>query len=231
VTKRILVVDDEPVFTKLVSRVLLDNGYEVSTANDGLEALRLCFSDQPDLVLLDVSMPVMDGWQTCSRLREVSDVPIIMLTGHSTSEDDVTRGIDYGADDYLMKPVGNKALASKVRAVLRRAELPPPQESRTTYSDDYLTVDLAERQVITDGKPVKLTPTEFRLFALLLRNSGHVLTHKQLLEDVWGWEFTDDVDYVRIYIMHLRRKIESDPSHPKYIVTEAGVGYCFRRQK
>jgi len=228
--KKILVVDDEPTFVRLVDQILTHQGYEVSQASNGQEALRLLFAQKPDLVLLDVVMPKMDGWQTCTRIREMSDVPLIMLTGKQKSEEDIVRGLDYGADDYLIKPVGNKELVAKVQAVLRRAELPSSLDAKkVTYSDDYLTVDIAERKVIVNGERVKLTPIEFRLFALLLRNANRILTHKQLLEKVWGWEYTDDLDNVRIYIWHLRQKIEPDPAQPKYIVTEPGVGYYFQK--
>jgi len=228
--KKILVVDDEPTFVRLVDQILTHQGYEVFQASNGQEALRLLFVHKPDLVLLDVVMPKMDGWQTCARIREISDVPLIMLTGKQKSEEDIVRGLDYGADDYLIKPVGNKELVAKVKAVLRRAELPSSLETKkVTYSDDYLTVDVAERKVIVNGERVKLTPTEFRLFALLMRNANRILTHKQLLEKVWGWEYIDDLDHIRIYIWHLRQKIESDPAQPTYIITEPGVGYYFQK--
>jgi len=228
--KKILVVDDEPTFVRLVDQILTHQGYEVFQASNGQEALRLLFVHKPDLVLLDVVMPKMDGWQTCARIREISDVPLIMLTGKQKSEEDIVRGLDYGADDYLIKPVGNKELVAKVKAVLRRAELPSSLETKkVTYSDDYLTVDVAERKVIVNGERVKLTPTEFRLFALLMRNANRILTHKQLLEKVWGWEYVDDLDHIRIYIWHLRQKIESDPAQPTYIITEPGVGYYFQK--
>jgi two-component system KDP operon response regulator KdpE len=229
--RKILVVDDEPTFVKLISQTLTHKGYEVLTAGDGQEALRLLFANKPDLVLLDLKMPKMDGWQTCSRIRELSDVPIVMLTGKQKSEEDVVRGLDYGADDYLIKPVGSRELVARVQAMLRRAELPAPQDTeRASYSDDFLTVDVAERKVLVAGERVKLTPLEFKLLAFMLKNAGRILTHKQLLEEVWGWEYADDVDYVRIYIWHLRRKIESDPSQPQYIVTEPGVGYYFQNE-
>ena len=229
--KKILVVDDEPAFVRLVSKTLTHKGYEVLTAGDGQEALRLMFAHQPDLVLLDVVMPKMDGWQTCSRIREMSDVPIVILTGRQKSETDIVRGLDYGADDYLIKPVGSRELVARVRAILRRAELPSSLEAKKeiTYSDAFLTVNIAERRVIVDGERVRLTPTEFKLFALLLENTGRVLTHKQLLEKVWGWEYVDDVDHVRIYIWHLRQKIEPAPAHPRYIIAEPGVGYYFQK--
>jgi len=230
--RKILVVDDEPTFVKLISQTLTHRGYEVLTAGDGQEALRLLFANKPDLVLLDVKMPKMDGWQTCSRIRELSDVPIVMLTGKQKSEEDIVRGLDYGADDYLIKPVGSRELVARVQAMLRRAELPAPQDTERaiSYSDDFLTVDVVERKVLVDGERVKLTPLEFKLLAFLLNNTGHILTHKQLLQEVWGWEYADDVDYVRIYIWHLRRKIEPDPSQPRYIVTEPGVGYYFQNE-
>ncbi len=229
--KKILLVDDEPAFVRLVSQVLDQKGYQVFTAGDGQEALRLLFAHKPDLVLLDVIMPKMDGWQTCSRIRDLSDIPIIILTGKRISEEDIVRGLDYGADDYLIKPVGNRELVARVRAVLRRAELPSTlgKQKETTYSDGFLTVDIAKRQIIVDKERVKLTPTEFRLLALLIGNAGYVLTHKQLLEKVWGWEYVDDLDHIRIYIWHLRHKIEPDPAQPKYIITEPGVGYYFHR--
>jgi len=230
-TKKILVVDDEPALVRLVDQVLTDKGYEVFTANNGQEAMRLLFAEQPDLVLLDVVMPKMDGWQTCSRIREVSDVPIILLTGERKSEDDIVRGLDYGADEYLFKPVGNKELVARVRAALRRAERPSylDEKRRTSFSDSYLTVDVAERKITVNRERLKLTPMEFRMLALLVENADRILTHQQVLEKVWGWEYIDDVDYVRIYISHLRQKIEPDPSQPKYILTESGVGYYFHK--
>ena len=229
--KKILVVDDDPAFVRLVEQVLAQKGYEVLNASSGEEGLRLLFVHRPDMVLLDVVMPRMDGWQTCSRIRDISDIPIIMLTGKQKSEEDIVRGLDYGADEYLIKPVGGKELVGRVRAVMRRAELPSSLEAERgiTYSDGFLTVDIAQRMVMVNGEWVRLTPTEFRLLALLLQNAGRILTHKQLLEKVWGWEYIDDLDYVRIYIWHLRQKIEPDPAQPKYIITEPGVGYYFHK--
>ena len=229
--KKILVVDDEPAFIRLVSQVLNQKGYEVLTASDGQEALRLLFAHKPDLVLLDVMMPKMDGWQTCSRIRDLTNIPIIILTGKRRSEEDIVQGLDYGADDYLIKPVGNRELVARVRAVLRRAELPSTSgaQKATIYSDGFLTVDIAKRTIFTNRQRVKLTPTEFRLLAFLLGNAGYILTHQQLLEKVWGWEYVNDLDHIRIYIWHLRRKIEPDPARPKYIMTEPGVGYYFHK--
>ena len=228
-SEKILVVDDDPAFVRLVEKALTCKGYEVLKAGGGQEGLRLMFSQRPDIVLLDVAMPGMDGWQTCKRIRDVCDIPIIMLTGKHSAEGDIVRGLEYGADDYLIKPVGNKELVARARAVLRRAESPSYKASKTTYSDNLLTVDVVQRKVIVGGERLRLTPTEFRLFALLVENAGRVLTHKQLLERVWGWEYIDDIDHVRIYIWHLRQKVEPDPAHPRYIMTEPGVGYYFQK--
>jgi two-component system KDP operon response regulator KdpE len=227
--KKILVVDDEPAQLRLVEQILSGNGYGVVKAGSGEEAIRLVYEGKPDLVILDVLMPGIDGWQTCRCIREASDVPIIMLTGKRNSEDDVVRGLEYGADEYLSKPVGNRELLARVRAALRRADKPAAQRGRknTVFNNEYLTVDVAEHKVTVNGERLKLTPREFRLLALLVENAGHIMSHQQVLENVWGWEYIDDVDYVRIYISHLRQKIEADPSQPKYILTEPGVGYYF----
>ncbi len=229
--KKILVIDDDLSFLRLVEMVFTEKGYTVLKAGGGREGLRLLFTHKPDIVLLDVVMPKMDGWQTCSRIRDVSDIPIIMLTAKQTGEDDIVRGLDYGADNYLIKSVGNRELVAKVRAVLRRAELPPSVEvvKGITYSDDFLTVDITQRKVIVNEERVKLTPREFRLFTLLVENTGRILTHREILEKVWGWEYIDDLDYVRIYISHLRQKIEPARSLPRYIITEPGIGYHFQK--
>ena len=228
-SKKILVVDDEPAQLRLVEQILSGNGYGVIKAASGEEAIRLVYEGKPDLIILDVLMPGIDGWQTCRCIREGSDMPIIMLTGKRNSEDDIVRGLEYGADEYLTKPVGNRELLARVKAALRRADNPAAQRGRknTLFTNEYLTVDVAERKVTINGQKLKLTPREFRLLALLVENAGHIMSHQQVLENVWGWEYIDDVDYVRIYISHLRQKIELNPSEPKYILTEPGVGYYF----
>ena len=193
--------------------------------------LQLLFAHKPDIVLLDMIMPKMDGWQTCSRIRDVSDVPIIILTGEKSDEDDIVRGLEYGADDYLLKPVGNRELVARVQAVLRRAEAPSSLDGKEqiAYSDGFITMDVAGRRIMVNGERVKLTPREFRLLTLLIANTGRILAHKQILEKVWGWEYSDDLDYVRIYISHLRQKLEPDPAQPRYIITEPGFGYYFQK--
>jgi len=230
--KKILIIDDDPAFVRLVEQVLTPAGFEVLTAASGAEGLRLLYANRPDIVLLDVVMPEMDGWQTCNRIRDITDIPVIMLTAQKNAEEDIVRGLESGADNYLIKPVGKRELVGRVQAVLRRAELSLPEGKKgTTFSDGYLTVDIVQRQVLVNGERVRLTPIEFRLLALLLQNAGRILTHKQLLEGVWGWEYIDDLDYVRIYIWHLRQKIEPDQAKPKYVITEPGVGYSFYKGK
>ena len=228
---KILLIEDDVEFSNLTRMWLKNAGYDVFTAQDGVEGMRRVYSSRPNLVLLDANIPKMDGWETCRRIRDISDIPVVMLTGKEKSEDAIVRGLDYGADDYLIKPVGNQELVARVRAILRRAELPSTRDKAEdiTYSDDFLTVDVAQRKIIVNGERVKLTPTEFRLFTLLVENAGRVLTHKQLLENVWGWEYVDDLDHVRIYIWHLRQKIEPDPAQPRYVITEPGVGYYFQK--
>jgi DNA-binding response OmpR family regulator len=227
--RKILVVDDEPAQLRLTEQVLAGRGYEVIKAASGQEAIRLVYERKPDLVLLDVMMPEIDGWQTCRLTREITDVPVIMLTGKRCSEDDIVHGLECGADEYLVKPVGNRELLARVRAALRRSEAPAggKERKKAIFSNDYLTVDVAERKVLVNGRKLKLTPREFRLLALLVENPDRVLSHQQMLENVWGWEYIDDVDYVRIYVSHLRQKIEPEPSRPRYILTEPGVGYSF----
>ena len=169
--KKILIVDDDPALVKMIVMVLTKKGYEVIKASDGQEALQVLFDSKPDLVLLDVVMPKMNGWQTCSRIRDFSStVPIIILSGKKMTEDDVVRGLDYGADEYLLKPVGSKELVARVRAILRRAELPPysGKVKEITFNDGSLTVNVMERKITVNGERIKLTPIEFRLLALLL---------------------------------------------------------------
>ncbi|MDP3879688.1 MAG: response regulator transcription factor [Dehalococcoidales bacterium] len=229
--KKVLVIDDDTTFLRLVDQILTRQGYEVFKVGDGQEGLRLLFDERPDIVLLDVVMHGMTGWQICQRIREVTDIPIIMLTGQHKAEGDIVRGLDYGADEYLFKPVGNRELVARVRAALRRVDLPSVNGMKqgVTYNDDILNVDIAARKVMVQGERVKLTPREFRLFALLVQKAGHILTHRELLENVWGWEYINDLDYVRIYISHLRQKIEPTPALPRYILTEPGVGYYFQK--
>ena len=227
---KILVVDDDRAFIGLVEKALVRNGYQLIKAGSGRECLQLLFDLKPDLVLLEIDIPGVDGWQTCRRIRDFCDTPVIITSGIHDTENDIVRGLNYGADDYIIKPVGESELLARVQAVLRRAsQSSSPDEA--VYNDDLLNVNLAERRVVVNDKEVRLTAKEFKLFALLVQNANRIVTYKMLLEKVWGWEYTDDLDYVRIYIWHLRHKIELEPAHPRYIITEPGVGYRFRKAR
>ena len=223
---RILIVDDERHIVQVVRMNLEMERYQVITASSGTEALERVRQDLPDLVLLDVGMPELDGFETLQLLREVSDVPVIMLTVRS-DEDDIIRGLELGADDYITKPFRARELSSRIRTVLRRTRGPAPPESAILKIDDYLSVDYNRREVIVEGKPIKLRPTEFRLLYHLIENAGWVVPHETLLAKVWGYEYREEVHYLRLYVTYLRQKIEPDPSKPRYILTERGVGYRF----
>jgi two-component system KDP operon response regulator KdpE len=224
--KLILVVDDESRMVRFVRMNLELEGYQVSEASNGLEALDRVRDELPDLVVLDVMMPEMDGFETLARLREISTVPIIMLTVKGDEEDRI-RGLELGADDYVTKPFSPRELASRIRAVLRRAEMPSPVGKTSIRIDDRLEVDFRQREVIVEGERVRLRPTEYRLLYHLVNNAGWIMTHEMLLSKVWGYEYREEAGLLRLYITYLRKKIEPDPSNPRYIFTERGVGYRF----
>jgi DNA-binding response OmpR family regulator len=223
---RILVVDDEPRMIRFIRMNLELEGYQVSQAGNGFEALNQLRDTLPDLVILDVMMPDLDGFETLRLLREVSAAPVIMLTVKADEEDKV-RGLELGADDYVTKPFSPKELSSRVKAVLRRAEMPAPVEKNVTKIDDYLQIDFERRVVIAGGHEIKLRPTEYRLLYHLVNNAGRIMTHEQLLSKAWGYEYREESHYLRLYITYLRQKIEPDLAHPRYIFTERGVGYRF----
>lgn len=226
----VLIIDDDQTLIKLVSNALRQEGYAVLTASDGQAGLREMYQSQPDLLILDINMPTMDGWTVCQRVREVSNIPIVMLTARDDPEE-IVRGLDMGADDYVVKPFEMGVLKARVRSNLRRAASEPTLfKQDVVYSDDYLTVNLEEHRVLVDGEPVRLTPTEFNLLARLVDAAPRILTYRELLEQVWGFEYIDDIDYLRVYIWHLRRKLEPNPKEPTYIINEMGVGYRFERQ-
>jgi DNA-binding response OmpR family regulator len=222
----ILVVDDEPRMTRFIRMNLELEGYRVTEAHNGQEALDKVRTDLPDLVILDVMMPELDGFETLDMLREVSTVPVIMLTVRADEEDKV-RGLELGADDYVTKPFGARELASRIRAVLRRTQGPVTPEEAVLQIDERLSIDFNRHEVIVEGEHVKLRPTEFRLLYHLVENVGWVVPHETLLAKVWGYEYREEIQYLRLYVTYLRQKIEPDPSHPRYILTERGVGYRF----
>lgn len=226
---KILVIDDDATLSELVSYILKAEGYATVIANDGKEGLAKFAAEKPDLVLLDVTMPKMDGFEVCQRIRQSADTPIIMLTAQG-NEEHMVRGLDLGADDYVVKPFLLKPFMARVRANLRRAGAPLMAPDKVTYRDEYLSVDLENRRVLIKGEVVKLTPTEFKLLATLVKYKGRILEFRPLLEQVWGFEYIDDIDYLRVYIWHLRRKIEPDPKNPIYLLNELNIGYLFSPQ-
>jgi two-component system KDP operon response regulator KdpE len=225
VRRQILVVDDEPRMIRFIRLNLEHDGFDVSQAANGAQALEQLRDRLPDLVLLDVMMPELDGFETLRMMREISSVPVIMLTARG-DEDDRVRGLELGADDYITKPFSPRELVSRVRAVLRRTEDSSAAHEPITV-DGRLRLDFGRREVWVDGRLVRLRPTEYRLLYHLVQNAGWVVPHDQLLAKVWGYEYRDETHYLRLYINYLRQKLEKDPAHPEYILTERGVGYRF----
>lgn len=222
----ILVVDDEPHVVRLVKANLESSGYRVLTAGDGEQGLRLVESESPDLVILDIMLPRMDGYEACRRIREFSPVPVIMLTARS-AEVDLVHGFEAGADDYLTKPFAVSELLMRVRAVLRRSKWPEEVLARQGFRAGPIDIDFAQHRVTVDGEGVKLSPTEYRLLAYLASNAGRVILHRELLRAVWGPEYGDESEYLRVYIRYLRQKLEPDPSNPRFLLTQPGAGYMF----
>ena len=230
--KRILVVDDEPPIQRTLRRNLMASGYEVLIAENGTQALEIVQQHQPDLILLDLYMPGdVSGLDVCVRVRETSRVPIIVLSA-ANEEKLKVRALDLGADDYLTKPFSQDELQARVRACLRRAQtstVANEKETEVLVTDNgYLYMDIVRRQVRAGSQEIRLTPTEFELLQQLMLNAGKVLTHRALLRAVWGPEYGEEADYLRVYIRQLRLKVEVEPSRPQYILTEPGIGYVFR---
>lgn len=223
--KRILIADDEPRYLRLLEANLRTEGYEVTTAQDGMQALDL-FSAQPiDLVLLDVMMPRLDGFATCQRLREFSNVPIVILTARGEEQDRV-RGLDLGADDYLVKPFSATELLARVRAVLRRAQPPTDTNSQVRFfTHNDLKIDFARAEVWRGEDPISLSATEYRLLLHFAHNIGKILTSEELLSNVWGIEYKNDKEILWVSIARLRQKLEKDAHSPQHIVTRSGLGY------
>jgi len=220
----ILLVDDDQNLCQLLSEYLRGQGYAVRCAANGRAGLRELFERKPDLVVLDVTMPQVDGWETLKRLREVSDLPVIMLTARD-DEADVLRGFSLGADDYVCKPFSFAQLAARIKAVLARSR---GGSSTEELRAGDLVVDLAARRVRRGEAVLNLTPTEFNLLVALMKRPGQVLTSEELVRAVWGPQYASEIGFVRRYIWHLRQKIEPDPEHPRYIHNERGFGYRFQ---
>jgi len=222
----ILVVDDEKRMVRFIRLNLEQDGFHVIAANNGTDALEQVRTQLPDLILLDIMMPDIDGFEVLRKVREVNTVPIIMLTAKG-EEDDRIRGLELGADDYVTKPFSPRELVSRVKAVLRRTKTFQEEQVDVINVDSRLKIDLSRREVWVDGELIDLRPTEYRLLYHLVKNAGWVNSHEQLLTKVWGFEYRDELHYVRLYVNYLRKKIEKDPSKPEYILTERGVGYRF----
>jgi len=225
--KKILVVDDEPKIIEFVTMNLELEGFRVVSARDGYEALEKVTRELPDLIILDVMMPDMDGFETLKRIRELSSLPVIFLSVKGQELDRV-HGLDLGADDYMTKPFSPRELISRIRAVLRRIETKSLASTSEVVIDEDLSINFDQRKVIVRGQEIQLRPTEYRLLYQLVSNAGKLLSHETLLSRVWGPEYRDEDHYVRLYITYLRQKIEEDPKNPKYILSERGLGYRFK---
>jgi two-component system KDP operon response regulator KdpE len=233
IRRKIMVVDDEERMVRFIRLNLEHDGFQVVEAFRGSQAIQVLRDQLPDLVLLDVMMPDIDGFEVLKMIRETNSVPVIMLTAKS-EEDDKVHGLELGADDYITKPFSPRELVSRVRAVLRRAEAISGTVKGLIEVDDRLKIDFDRHEVWLNGELVKLRPTEYRLLYHLVQNAGWVITHDQILAKVWGYEYRDEPHYVRLYINYLRQKLEEDQANPKYILTERGIGYRFvdfRRNK
>ena len=224
--KKILVVDDEERMLRFIRLNLEHDGFQVIEAVKGHEALDKMRTGMPDLILLDVMLPDLDGFEVLKMVREISNIPIIMLTAKG-EEDDRVKGLELGADDYVTKPFSPRELVSRVKAVLRRIETESGEEEKVIEVDGRLKIDFNRREIWVEEELVKLRPTEYRLLYHLVQNAGWVLTYDQILSRVWGYEYRDEPHYVRLYFNYLRQKLEEDPANPKYILTERGVGYRF----
>jgi len=225
---RILVVDDEPDVVESVRLGFTLQWREVDVlgAGGGEAALDVVERDHPDIVLLDVGLPDVDGFEVLRRIREFSDVPVVMLTARDDAMDKV-KGLELGADDYVTKPFNHLELMARVKAVLRRMAMPAPSSRAPSFRSGELEVDFAQQEARLRGERMDLTPTEYKLLYHLVRNAGHVLQHGTLLAKVWGREYVDEVDYIRVYVRRLRDKLGDDPDSPRYIRTERGLGYRF----
>lgn len=223
--EKILVIDDEETTVQLISILLERRGYEVIKAYRAEDGLRKAYRTHPDLVLLDIMMPNMDGWEVCRRLRELSDVPIIFLTARSEIRD-VVKGLEMGADDYIVKPYDNDELIARVKAHLRRAPKPSISEE-LVFDGGNFRINFLNREVWVNNKLVHLTPKEFKLLAVLVRNAGRVISRTELVKEAWGPEYADATDSLKLYVHYLRQKVEPDPDNSTYILTSRGVGYRF----
>jgi two-component system KDP operon response regulator KdpE len=226
---RVLVIDDDANLISLLRESLEAAGYEMLAASNGLDGIKQLYTTRPEIVVLDVMMPRMDGWETLARVREMSDVPVIMLTARD-AESDRLRGFQLGVDDYVTKPFSLAELNARIRAVLARAVRARSDAPSPPLVVGDLVIDFGTRSVLKNGRTLQLTPTEYRLLATLAENAGRTLSHEQLLEKVWGPEYMDEPGYVKRYIWYLRQKVEDDPAQPRYVETVRGFGYRLAKE-
>jgi len=227
---KLLLIEDDVVLSETLRLMLTKKGFSVEVAGDAITGLQKAYAFKPDTIILDIMLPGMDGWQACTRFREMSDVPIIMLTAVG-SDKDVVKGLNMGADDYVVKPVTAEELIARIRALLRRVNRANGASASNGHgkilSVDYLIIDFDKHEVTVDGERIDLSPTEFKLLSVMARNKGRMLPHEYLLNEVWGPEYIGDIDYLRLYISYLRRKIEKRFKKASLIHNEWGVGYRF----
>jgi DNA-binding response OmpR family regulator len=228
--ERILLIEDDVEFLNLTHTWLQNAGYEVLTAEDGAEGMRRVYSSRPNLVLLDANIPKMDGWEVCRRIRDMSDIPVLMVTVNGQKADRL-KGFVLGADDYITKPVDFQELIARVQAVLRRVGSTTTEDGPNTFHNGEVEIEWKSHQVWVRGERVKLSPTEYKILSCLIKNRGWIVTHEQLLEKAWGSNYIGDKSFVKLYIRYLRQKIEADPRKPQIIMTERGVGYYFAMQR
>jgi two-component system KDP operon response regulator KdpE len=224
--QRVLLIDDDPELVGLAQTWLRNAGYDACTAKDGNEGLQQLYCYRPDLVLLDIAMPRMDGWEVCRRIRDMCEIPIIMVSVNG-QKSDLVKAFNLGVDDYITKPIHFPELVARVQAVLRRHSTNAKQDEKAVFHNEEIDLEWRSRQVWVRGQRVTLSPTEFRLLSCLIENRGWVVTHEELLRKVWGPNYLGDRSYVKLYVRYLREKIEAEPSKPKWILTERGVGYTF----
>ena len=225
----VLIVEDDVQLSRILQLDLQRNNFQVVVCSTGLDGLKTFHEIKPDLVILDIALPLMDGLTVCRRIRETSNIPILMMTAHAVSEEEIAEGLNAGADEYMLKPLGKIEFHARVNALLRRAQVYDTDKPQaiSAYEDEYLSVNLKSRKVSVGGNEIRLTPTEFKLLATFITRPGEVLSFTQLLEHVWGVEYTNEHHYPRIYVSHVRRKIEPDAKNPTYIHNEYGIGYRF----
>jgi two-component system KDP operon response regulator KdpE len=227
VREKILVIDDDLSLLRLTEANLTGQGYEVIVAATGEQGLKLLAEKKPHLIILDLMMPTIDGWQICQHIRKVSTLPIIMLTALG-DETNIIRGLQVGADDYLVKPFPNEQLLARVSAVLRRAAMPPPSPNALLrFGNSELVIDPPDRRVLLNGQEIDLTPTEFELLLFMARQPGQIIRTERIFENIWPYDSDSNIENVKWYVWRLRKKIEQDPSNPQYIITERGLGYRF----